>query len=196
MFDYCINSKRGVIVNIGQFLSHSVNWLDTEGKLLSVNIINEWDRLQLAEQFAANNYTDPRYGDNASIIENKALFIKEVAIKIDELIPKRYFVKFHSMNNTYNTKDGTILQKHFKNKDSHKETRGLIYHYSCNNGKEPFVTYATKKQISYLEHLASESGYILNNTDSLELDKARELIGFLLGEKENIKDVFEYLMYE
>ena len=28
------------------------------------------------------------------------------------------------------------------------------------------------------------------------MDKARELIGFLLGEKENIKDVFEYLMYE
>ena len=100
------------------------------------------------------------------------------------------------MNNTYNTKDGTILQKRFKNKDSHKETRGLVYHYSCNNGKEPFVTYATKKQLDYLEYLAAESGYVLKNIDFLELNKAMELIGFLLGNEETIEDMFNYLMYE
>ena len=196
MFDYCVNSKKGIVINIGQFLSHSVNWLDSEGKLLSVDVINSWNRVQLAEQFATKNYNDPRYGDNATILENRDLFIKEVAIKIDELIPKRYFVKFHSMNNTYNTKDGTILQKRFKNKDSHKETRDLVYHYSCNNGKEPFVTYATKKQLDYLEYLAAESGYVLKNIDLLELNKARELIGFLLGNEETIEDMFDYLMYE
>ena len=152
MFDYCVNSKKGIVINIGQFLSHNVNWLDSEGKLLPVDVINSWDRVQLAEKFTTKNYNDPRYGDNATILENRDLFIKEVAIKLDELIPKRYFVKFHSMNNTYNTKEDTILQKHFKNKDSHKETRGLVYHYSCNNGKEPFVTYATKKQLDYLEY--------------------------------------------
>ena len=196
MFEYCINSKRGIAVNVGAFLSHKINWLDNEGKLVSVDVINSWDRLLLAEQFASNYYTDPRYGDNAAILENRDLFIEEVAIKIDEFIPKRYFVKLHNMLNTYNDRDNSVIQRQFKGKDYHAETRGLIYHYPCNESKGPFVTYATKKQISYLEHLASESGYILNNTDSLKLDKARELIGFLLGEKENIKDVFEYLMYE
>lgn len=132
MFEYCINSKRGIVVNIGQFLSHSVNWLDSEGKLLSVDVINSWDRLLLAEQFATKNYNDPRFGDNAAILENRDLFIKEVAIKIDEFIPKRYFVKLHNMLNTYNDRDNSVVQRQFKGKDYHAETRGLIYHYPCN----------------------------------------------------------------
>ena len=47
MFDYCVNSKKGIVINIGQFLSHSVNWLDSEGKLLSVDVINNWNRIFL-----------------------------------------------------------------------------------------------------------------------------------------------------
>ncbi len=203
MFEYCRRKKRGIGVNIGEFLSHSVNWLGDEGDILPIELINEWDRVELATRFVDNKYFKPPYGDDYKMIggiENKEKFIEEVAIKIDEFIPKRYFVEYHLLKNTYGAIGKGDIGKKFKGRDNHEETKNLVYKYSCNVDKEKekgvFTYYVTDKQLKYLTYLAEESGYVVKNEDNLECSMASKLIAFLLGNIDEVENMFEYLEYE
>lgn len=130
MFSYTKRGSLSTAIKIGQFVSNNIQWTDNSGHLLSYEEINEWDRYELAnrclnEIFYFDNDQDPYNLIGGS--EYIEIFLKECAIKIDELIPKRYFVKHSSYYNTYNTTDGTILIKKFISKDDHESTKRLIY---------------------------------------------------------------------
>lgn len=132
--------------------------------------------------------------------QNKDKFLKEVAIKIDELIPDRFFVKYHQHHpSTYGTIDGSVLRTYFKGIDQHEETTGLIPHFGKNTKRLSYQfrpTTATAKQVKYLNHLASEAGFeIIVDLDSVSVQKATELISFLLGTGDESNDLFEHLQY-
>lgn len=204
MFEYCIREDCSIVNTIGQFLSHKVKWIDEEGNLLECEIINSWDRRLIAERYLEEYFHYPKNDYTYKCIggsNNKDRFLDEVALKIDEFIPKRYFVKYHQAHNTYGSTDGTVLQTKFINKDHHEVTKKLEYHF--NHSFPDYVqqidssTVATDKQISYIQSLCKECGYILKEKDNLMCANADEIIKFLTGEIEVISsESYSYLEYE
>lgn len=198
MFSYCSATPINIKIAIGNFLSHEWSWVDEEGNFVTVEQVNQWDRYQMAiEYFEWRNQS--RLSEIGGA-KNKEKFLKEVATKIDEFIPARFFVKYHQHNpSTYGTTDGTVLRTYFKGIDKHEETKGLISHFEestprPSNQFRPAT--ATAKQVKYLKHLASEAGFeIIADLDSVSVQKATELISFLLGDGEEPEDLFEHLQY-
>lgn len=84
--------------------------------------------------YLARAFYEAKYNSNPNKIggkDNEELFLKEVTIKIDELIPKRYFVKYHQYyQNKSEEIKGTLLQQKFLSKEDHEETKDLIYVFS------------------------------------------------------------------
>lgn len=206
MFEYCTRSIISITSTIGNFLSHDVKWITTSGKLYSPKTINKWDRKKIAtryleEYFCPSKY-DPEYSGIGGV-ENRERFINEVAVKIDELIPKRYFVKYHQISKKYGTTDGSYLPSYFLGKDNHPETKDLIYVYTDEKKSKPKASYkvsgespATEKQLSYLESLVHESGFLVKNINELNRQTASIFINFLKGDGEQPDNLFDFLEYE
>lgn len=203
MFEYCNCSESSFNTTIGNFLSHKVKWITEENTIVSVDTVNSWDRKEIATRYLYEYFCPTKYDPNLNSIggpSNKELFIEEVAIKIDEFIPRRYFLKYNKMNQSNNSSSKNNEDNTFLGKDKHEITKGLIFKYKENESKKPFnfnpnTVPATEKQVSYLIHLAREGGYTVINLDSLSLAKAKELISFLLGQCDEPLDMLTYLNY-
>ena len=203
MFEYCKDSTATISSKIGNFLSHKIKWIDDLGNLLPPEQINEWDRKELANKYLNEYVCFDKYDkDYLQIggIANKIKFLNDVALKIDELIPKRYFIKYHQINSNARKQDGSVLATKFTDKDNHLETKDLIYAYPTSkiSSSEKISThnYATKKQLSYLSSLAKDSGYLIKNK-YMDTTTASELISFLLGTTDDEPTyLFKYLEYE
>lgn len=196
MFSYCEESPLTINIMIGQFISHELEWIDEKGNFVTIEKVNQWNRHEMAIEFFEWRYQNylSKFGD----IKNKEKFLLEVAIKIDQLLPSRFFVKYHQYNSTiYKTKDGTILRKYFNGIDKHEETKGLICQFPRNkeNCTNTFKSdMATDKQFNYLSYLAFQAGYTgIIDRKNISLKKASELISFLKGEREKPKDLSKYL---
>lgn len=204
MFDYCKKSELSLNTTIGTFLSHNVKWTEEDGSLVSVETVNSWDREDIARRYLHEYLCHESYDPDMNKIggkSNESLFIKDVATKIDEFIPRRYFIKYHQINKTDLYTGSNDLQNSFLGKDEHEITKDLIYTYEENEGKKPFIYVAeekpaTVKQISFLNSLAQKGGFVVINTDTLSLPKAGELINFLLGKGKEPNDMFKYLTYQ
>lgn len=205
LFEYCKRSKASIGTTLGEFLSHKVKWTHPSGRLYSPYTINNWDRKKIANRYVDEYFCTGRYGhtyDDIGGKGNREKFVSELAIKIDEFIPRRYFVKYHLSTNKYGTMDGTYISSMFKGKDAHSETKDLIYVY--NHERDTDVTtsnYTNKefpvseKQLSYLNYLADEAGFFVKNFQNLNSQTASELIGFLLGQREQPQNIFDFLEY-
>lgn len=203
MFEYCQREVRGIILNIGQFLSRNVGWEDEKGDLVDYKQVNSWDREALAIRYLEEYVYYPKDDGTYTCIggvKNKRKFIQEAAIKIDEFIPKTFFIKYAQKYNTYEESDGSVLKRMFKNKDAHDITKNLIYGYPQNEKpikEDRSVRLATSKQISYIQALGRESGYELVRKDEITVASADALIKFLRGERTEIADSnFAFLKYE
>ena len=190
-FRYYTGNVRGLGSKIGTFLSHEVKWTTDEDNVVtfvSCEEVNAWDRTELATQFVMSFGRSCRRMIGGG--ENLDLFIKEVAEKIDEFIPMRYFVKYHQFleeDSPYHDelgKDGSMLRLKFKGYDYHNETRGLISHYKHDGLWNPPVKtgerLATSSQLSYIKGLAYQEGLETKKLNSLSLKEAGELIDYLL----------------
>lgn len=201
MFKYCVDKKSTIFIAIGNFLSHIVIWEEDDGTFVKQQTVNKWDRMYLAKAFY-----QAKYNSNANQIggkHNEELFLKEVAIKIDELIPKRYFVKYHQ---DISNKKGSLLQQKFLGKENHEETKDLIYIFSETENRSLYrpknfkdrykgESEATEKQKAYLFDLLKESGYMLIDEKNLTKTNASLLISFLNGTGEEPKNLFELISY-
>lgn len=204
MFKYCERSASSITTTIGTFLSRNVNWKDDNGSLISVDEVNSWDRESIAERYLYEYFCPKKYDSSLEAIggeKNKGKFIKEVAIKIDELIPKRYFIKYNQANSEKGHIDGGLLASQFAGKDEHEITKDLIYKHKENENKGVFKYTpedrpVTERQLSYLVHLAEDGGYTLINFHNMTSSKASELISFLLGKGDEPSDIFKYLIFE
>lgn len=204
MFEYCSRNLISITSNIGNFLSHTISWEDSNGELFTPDVINNWDRYSIAIQYV-NEYLYPKgYDSNISHIggeQNKELFINEVALKIDELIPKRYFVKYCLKHNIYNCGDGSRIVKKFTKKDDFEFTKDLVYKLSKEEPKT-FVfdrnsVQASEKQIKYLTALYKDTGFIpKKDLYQLTLKEASELISFFKDDETQPDVLMDYFEYE
>ena len=204
MFEYCLRNKISINSSIGNFLSHAISWENSDGKLLSPDIINQWDRYSIAERYLNEYFCPIEYGNNLSNIggeKNKDLFIQEVATKIDELIPKRYFVKYCLKHNIYNSGDGSEIAKKFTGKDDYCFTRSLKYkilkekpqRFKFNKNS----IQATSKQVSYLYALSKDTGFVAKkDLYQLTMQKASELISFFKDDTTQPESLMEFFEYE
>lgn len=204
MFEYCSRNIISINSTIGNFLSHQVSWEDSSGELLNPDVINEWDRYSIARRYLNEYFCPIGLDENLSAIGgkcNEELFIEEVALKIDELIPKRYFVKYCLKHNIYNSGDGREIAKKFTRKDDYEFTRLLKYKILK---EEPQIfkfernsVQATDKQISYLLSLSEDTGFIARkDLKKLTIQEASELIGFFKDDIKQPEFLMEYFQYE
>lgn len=204
MFEYCERSAGSIATTIGTFLSHNVNWKNDDNSLISVEEVNSWDRELIAKRYLYEYFCPEKYDSTLEAIggeKNKNKFIKEVSIKIDEFIPKRYFIKYNQLNSKKGHIDGGFLSSQFKGKDEHEITKNLVYIYEENYDKKtpsytPSEKPVTDKQLSYLSYLAEDGGYTIINFHDMTSSKASELISFLLGKGDEPLDMFRYLTFE
>lgn len=206
MFEYCKTPEKSILIKIGNFLSHEVEWIDENGEFVSCEAVNEWDRYEIAKAFfrTKDNFDYNLIGGAL----NHKKYINELAQKFDELIPKRYFIKYHQFHKvTFDNTDGTFLNNQYNGKDNHEETKNLIFKFEINetlemkigNKAEHFKKEfpATDKQIALLKVLAEEAGYILKEVKEINVSEASKLIAFLLGtESEEPTFLFDFLEYE
>lgn len=201
MFEYLDKqTQKSLNTKLGTFLSTQVDWLDSEKNLISYDIVNSWDRKKIAERYLEEKIhwskSDITYNCIGGIA-NKQLCIDELSIKIDQLIPKRYFIKYCQFHNIYNTSSGLELGNKFISKDSHDITKRLIFHYDHKESKAITYIPATARQISYISSLAKNHGYMLKTIDGLTLSIASEIIEFLSCKTDDISsEAFSYLQYE
>lgn len=213
MFEYCSRNVASISTTLGNFLSNSIKWTDESGNLHTIETINNWDRFKIAERYINEYYAPIEFGgkyNDIGGIKNKELFLKEIAIKVDELIPRRYFIKYCAFNNVYNTSDGTKLKDKFISKNNHSFTKDLIYKFDINNinsntdlSEKHNINYKTKyqasdKQIRYLESLAKDSHFtVAKPLYLMDIQEASDLISFFKGDiDDNPECLFKYFQYE
>ena len=196
MFSYCTRNLISITSTLGNFLSNNVCWTDNNGDLYSTDIINSWNRMDIAEAYI-DNYVK-KYDKHLDTIggeKNKDLFIRELSIKIDEFIPKRYFCKY---NEIYNKNKSIDFNPQFISKDKHDITRNLIYVFDINNKKNKDHINSnpvTNKQLIFLKDLLLDSGYILKSDNLTSID-ASNLINFLLGKSDEPPNLFNLVEFD
>lgn len=213
MFEYCNRNIISITSTIGNFLSNNVEWKDKNNKLLSVDKINEWDRYHIAKRYM-NEYFCRGLDDNRYLsiggINNKDIFLREVAVKIDEYIPRCYFRKYCTENNIFNTKNGTRLVDLFISKDDHEFTSGLKYKLIDSSTlvdkiqeKEIFQInrksnyQASDKQIRFLTSLVKKTSYIIKKPLYLmSMEEASELITYFKEGGNIPNSIDEYFEYD
>ena len=202
MFEYCNKSVASISTTLGTFLSHKVKWVNDNGDLLTQEEINSWDRESIAERYLYEYFCPKEYDKELNAIRgitNKDKFIKEAAIKIDELIPRRYFAKYNQINKKTENPDKDCSSNDFLGKNEHKITKDLVYIYKENEKKTVFkytpeLIPMTNKQFSYLSSLVDNRGYNLINVDNISCSKAGELINYFVGKGTEPEDLFEYIV--
>lgn len=200
MFSYCVEGKKEIINKIGKYMLNKLDWLDSEGSLVRVNVVNKWERKDIAEKFIEEFLVvDGSISNKYALIggvKNKLIFIREVAYTVDELIPKMYYIKYNLINNGG---DLEVISKEYMGKDNHDITSDLIYKYNCNVNKDiknhP-KGLATEKQIAYIKRLARAKGVCLKNLDKLKCGVAPKLIAYLNGRGKNHKPILKYIVNE
>lgn len=184
MFDY-IERKKSFLVNLGKYISHEIVTefnSETGSRIRTVEELNNLNRLELAKNFTQRKR---EYFKGINITEK---IIIDIARYIDERIPQAYEKHLNNRNDKAPTKLNTSAEEY-----------GLIYHLkgSINEEKKTFVIYATDKQISYLEHLATEGGFkIKGDCNKLTSVEASKLISFLLGSEDEPDFMLNYLEYD
>lgn len=129
MFEYCERNIISITSTIGTFLSSKVKWENEDNSLISIEEINNWDRYHIAQRYMNEYFCPKRYNNSYSAIggiENTDIFIKEVATKIDELIPRCYFRKYCIKNEIFKS-NNIRLKEMFISKEDYEFTKDLEY---------------------------------------------------------------------
>lgn len=209
MFGYYTGNKSDLSRRIGKFLSETVQWEkkkevngETTVEFVSCEEVNEWDRFQLAELFLATDGDGLQY---LLINENNiGLFKKDISVKIDELIPVRYFMKYHEFLGEKSKYWDELTQlkgikKQFRGAVFHEETRNLVCYYKHKSSmtklasKQRNERLASPKQVKFLIDLADENGMYLKKIDTLTMDIVSELIEYFKGERDESEFIAEFL---
>lgn len=204
-------NKSGLISitsRIGEFLKSYVG-SDCRGGVIiqHPDILNDIDRIALAEEFCKKNY----YGINGVINERHKIksftneeLLLDIAKQIDRLIPKRYFmlkqieaginkdVAKNRYTGIHQVPELKYQFNHLYTKDN-KDIRHEFQNYIQYIDRE----IATYKQLTYLQNLGKEFGYILINEDKLKKWDASSLIGFLINDEKIDEELIKkYLQYD
>lgn len=166
-----------------------------------VEYLNNCDRNELAREFASEFFDDKRLREQGyDAIGGKSHyneFIKYVALKIDRLIPRIYFME---ANKEFSEQYNSLLTKRIfttYGKDEFEATAGLVYKYPQDfSEEEGYIqeTAASDKQIEYLDTLAGQQGFQLVNSEYLSKINANALIEYFKGTTEIEPIVFTYFI--
>lgn len=196
LFEYMDKTERHWIgMRIGNHVSHQTIKIDefagkaSYGGLKSIDEINTIDRKREARSWYSSEVVSKRkkikecyekYGVSESD------FLEEVAIWIDERIPRAY------KKNLLGDGDKGPAQQKILVDENGIADYGLIYHFSSNveymrnsqeNGYSNENLEATVKQINYIISLASKNGYHLL-APKISLKQAATVIDCFLNHKE------------
>ena len=159
------------------------------GELWEPEVINDYDRLELAKEFASEYFSPSRLQeegyDSIGGKENMQDFLDYVAVKIDRLIPRLYFLE---LNKDFSEQYTSLLTNRIfftYGKDGFDDTQDLIYQYDQDfSEEEKFIkeSAASKKQLEYLDKLAEPQGYQIINTEYLSKINANNLIEYFKGD--------------
>ena len=159
-----------------------------EGKLWDADNLNNFDRMDLAKEFVDMYFDEDRLAvegyDSIGGAANLKSFKEYVAKSIDRLIPKLYF---HEVNEKLTEKYSALLTTRIFNtygKDGFACTKDLKYFYDQDFSEEQnYVhdTAVTEKQLEYLNKLAKQHGYQMNNTEYMSKMHATSLIEYFSG---------------
>lgn len=148
-------------------------------ELWDIGYLNEISRKDMATQFL-----DMYLKQNAIDISNedREVIVNYAAYKIDEMIPKLYFIEYNEdLCKTYSP---LLVRRMYdvKGKDDFKETKDLIYEYQHDFKETKKIintTKATQKQIQYLKKIGKSMGYLLWNEEYLSKNYANQMIEYL-----------------
>ena len=123
--------KPGIIkTQISNFLKKNVSFKSTADSLIESSLVNNIDREKIASQFAEKIILEKSYSF-ISGKDNLNLFIKDVAKRIDAIIPRQYYVEYMSL--LYPEFPNAFITENFLGKNHYEFTRNLIYKYEENN---------------------------------------------------------------
>ena len=163
---------------IGRFLGEYVSREIIKHRKTSIDDLNSLDRLSAANKWYEKESSYHKNEINEIIKKydiNLENFLDEVAIWIDERIPKAYKKWFY--NDCDNSPASTEISK------EEVENLGLKYHFQCNINKEksePFIAKITDRQLSYLTSLSCNNNFHMINKD-MTLKEASEYIDYFLN---------------
>ncbi|MCF8021053.1 MAG: hypothetical protein K9L62_16880 [Vallitaleaceae bacterium] len=85
---------KGFLIKLGKFVSHEVvSYFDGQRHYRTINELNQYDRLKLANQFYSRLHES--YKDTGW---NEKKLLMDIAISIDDKIPKAYMKHFYKLH--------------------------------------------------------------------------------------------------
>ncbi|MDS0527601.1 hypothetical protein NNC19_18075 [Clostridium sp. SHJSY1] len=148
-FDYYDESSiRGIKTVLGTFVSHNIEWFK-DGELISVDEVNNLDRMKLAEAFINKRTYNGKYDfgtwyNKIRDFEDYEL-MNDVAQFIDLKIPQHYFVRIYEKEKGERV-DRTYVRAEYKGIDS---IDALEFLYTDNYILEESRYIYTKNEMQY-----------------------------------------------
>lgn len=184
MFEYVGKSAHGISVSLGRYLKKELVWLTQKNELIPCEEVNGWDRRVIALKFYEYWRSN---GNELPHPEDKEQFLLELAIKIDELIPKHYFNEGVACGAIKKHYDFEPEPKYYKRWQS-PYTRELVFVYPMNETKErgekdynPSFINPSYKQLDYLKGLIKPLNLKLRTDVKITKEDCSLLINYFLG---------------
>ena len=180
MYRYYKGKKSTLSIYVGRYLARHIKWIKGN-EMVSPKEVNSWDRVELAKGFV-EEYLEAKGYDTIGGEQNKTLFIDDIRITIDRLLPNSYYTqakkylegdKVYKVGGLYGSFriDKSLLEEQLKYQ--FKEN----IEYKLKGYGEP----ATEKQLLFLTSLCEKQNMtILDN--KIPKKVAKVLIGYLIGE--------------
>lgn len=184
MFDYIGKSAHGILISLGRYMKKELVWTTSENELIPCDDVNRWDRHAIALSFY--NYWQSKGGELPDL-NDEEIFLTELAVKIDELIPKHYFeagVNCGEIEKRYHFEPEPKYYKRWQS----PYTRELKFVYPSNEAKElqkkdynPMFIPPTNKQLDYLIGLLKSHNLKLRTDAKITKADCELFINYFLG---------------
>lgn len=129
---YYIEKPHIVKSQISNFLKKNLSFEKENKTLMNSYDVNNINRVKIAREFAEKIISEKSYSF-ISGESNMDLFIEDIAIRIDSIIPRQYYTKYISL--LYPELQYSFITENFLGKDNYVFTKDLIYKYEENNNE-------------------------------------------------------------
>lgn len=184
MFSYLNEKAHGLMISLGRYMKKELDWVTADNELMDCDDVNRLDRQAIALNFyevwtlKGNSLPNPA---------DEELFLTELAIKIDALIPKHYFEAGIACGEIKKDYDFQPEPKYYKRYQSYY-TRDLRFVYEQNEWNErrqkdyhPRYITPSSKQLEYLISLLKANHLKLRTDQILTKEACELLINYFLG---------------
>lgn len=184
MFSYLNEKAHGLMISLGRYMKKELDWVTADNELMDCDDVNRLDRQAIALDFyevwtlKGNSLPNPA---------DEELFLTELAIKIDALIPKHYFEAGVACGKIKKDYEFQPEPKYYKRHQS-RYTMLLEFVYEQNEWNErrqpnyhPRYTSPSGKQLDYLISLLKANNLKLRADKKITKEACQLFINYFLG---------------